>query len=213
VGCPLAVFIRHIEGVMARVILFNKPFQVLSQFTDEQGRSTLADYLSAPGCRAAGRLDYDSEGLLLLTDDGALQQHIANPRHKRWKTYQVQVEGLVSDEALERLTAGIVLKDGATLPARAKQISAPTLWPRVPPVRERKSVADSWLELSIREGRNRQVRRMTAAVGYPTLRLVRTQVGEWSLEGLQPGEHRQLHIHMPQGDRKIRPANKHRRRK
>ena len=196
---------------MARVILFNKPFQVLSQFTDEQGRETLADYLSAPGFRAAGRLDYDSEGLLLLTDDGALQQHIANPRHKHWKTYQVQVEGLVTDEALAYLRAGVELKDGPSLPARAKRIPPPQLWPRQPPVRERKSVPDSWLELSIREGRNRQVRRMTAAVGYPTLRLVRIQVGDWSLEKLLPGEHRQLDIHMPQPNRKGRAANKPRR--
>ena len=191
---------------MARVILFNKPFQVLSQFTDEQGRKTLADYLSAPGFRAAGRLDYDSEGLLLLTDDGALQQHIANPRHKRWKTYLVQVEGLVTDEALAHLRTGVELKDGPSLPARAKHIPPPLLWPREPPVRERKSVPDSWLELSIREGRNRQVRRMTAAVGYPTLRLVRIQVGDWSLEELLPGEHRQLDIHMPQPTGKARAA-------
>jgi len=193
---------------MARVILFNKPFQVLSQFTDEQGRATLADYLSAPGFRAAGRLDYDSEGLLLLTDDGVLQQHIANPRHKRWKTYQVQVEGLVTDEALAQLRSGVELKDGRSLPARAKRIPPPQIWPRSPPVRERKSVPDTWLELSIREGRNRQVRRMTAAVGYPTLRLVRIRVGDWSLQGLQPGEHRQLDINMPQGGRKNRPADK-----
>lgn len=204
-------FFDHFEGVMARVILFNKPFQVLSQFTDEQGRKTLADYLSAPGFRAAGRLDYDSEGLLLLTDDGALQQHIANPRHKRWKTYQVQVEGLVTDEALAHLRTGVELKDGPSLPARAKHIPPPLLWPRQPPVRERKSVPDSWLELSIREGRNRQVRRMTAAVGYPTLRLVRIQVGDWSLEKLLPGEHRQLDIHMPQPTGKARAANKPRR--
>jgi 23S rRNA pseudouridine2457 synthase len=196
---------------MARVILFNKPFGVLSQFTDEQGRETLADYLSAPGFRAAGRLDYDSEGLLLLTDDGALQQHIANPRHKRWKTYQVQVEGLVTDEALAHLRTVVELKDGPSLPARAKRIPRPQLWPRQPPVRERKSVPDSWLELSIREGRNRQVRRMTAAVGYPTLRLVRIQVGDWSLEKLLPGEHRQLDIHMPQPTGKARAAKKPRR--
>lgn len=193
---------------MASVILFNKPFQVLSQFTDEQGRATLSDYLSAPGFRAAGRLDYDSEGLLLLTDDGALQQHIANPRHKRWKTYQVQIEGLVTDEALARLRAGVELKDGLSLPARAERISAPQLWPRTPPVRERKSVPDSWLQLSIREGRNRQVRRMTAAVGYPTLRLVRTRIGDWSLAGLKPGEHRQMDIHMPHSVRKNRAAHK-----
>jgi len=182
---------------MARIILFNKPFQVLSQFTDELGRATLADFLSAPAFKVAGRLDYDSEGLLLLTDDGALQQQIANPRHKRWKVYQVQVEGLVSDDALQRLAAGVELKDGPTLPARAVRIPPPPLWPRTPPVRERKSVPDSWLELSIREGRNRQVRRMTAAVGYPTLRLVRIRIGDWSVAGLQPGEYRELEVHLP----------------
>ena len=182
---------------MARIILFNKPFQVLSQFTDELGRATLAEFLSAPAFKVAGRLDYDSEGLLLLTDDGALQQQIANPRHKRWKVYQVQVEGLVSDDALQRLAAGVELKDGPTLPARAVRIPPPPLWPRTPPVRERKSVPDSWLELSIREGRNRQVRRMTAAVGYPTLRLVRIRIGDWSVAGLQPGEYRELEVHLP----------------
>ena len=145
----------------------------------------------------AGRLDYDSEGLLMLTDDGALQQQIANPRHKRWKVYQVQVEGLVSDDALQRLAAGVELKDGPTLPARAVRIPPPPLWPRTPPVRERKSVPDSWLELSIREGRNRQVRRMTAAVGFPTLRLVRLAIGDWQLLDLQPGEYRETTVNLP----------------
>lgn len=182
---------------MPRIILFNKPFQVLSQFSDDSGRSTLADYLSAPGFRAAGRLDYDSEGLLLLTDDGLLQQQIANPRHRRWKTYLVQVEGLISEAALQQLRAGLQLRDGPTLPARAQRIDGPVLWSREPPVRVRKTVPDSWLELLICEGRNRQVRRMTAAVGYPTLRLVRTRIGDWSLERLQPGEHRQLEVHLP----------------
>jgi 23S rRNA pseudouridine2457 synthase len=183
---------------MAKLILFNKPFQVLSQFTDTEGRSTLADYLDAPGFRAAGRLDYDSEGLLILTDNGQLQQLISNPRHKLWKTYQVQVEGLITKYASDSLTRGVELKDGATLPAKARQIAQPAaLWPRVPPVRERKTVPDSWLELSIREGRNRQVRRMTAAVGFPTLRLIRSRVGDWSLDGLQPGEFRELKVHLP----------------
>lgn len=198
---------------MARIILFNKPFQVLSQFSDDLGRATLADYLSAPNFKAAGRLDYDSEGLLLLTDDGNLQQQIANPRHKRWKTYQVQVEGLISDAALQLLAAGVELKDGPTLPARAVRIPPPPLWPRTPPVRERKSVPDSWLELSIREGRNRQVRRMTAAVGYPTLRLVRTRVGDWSLDGLQPGEYRELEVHLPASRDGLVPGKPRRRRK
>lgn len=181
---------------MAKIILFNKPFQVLSQFSDTEGRETLANYLKAPNFKVAGRLDYDSEGLLLLTDDGQLQQQIANPRHKQWKTYQVQVEGNISEEALQRLRQGLELKDGPTLPARARGIEPPALWPRVPPVRERKSVPDSWLELSIREGRNRQVRRMTAAVGFPTLRLVRIGIGHWNLDGLVPGEYRIEHVHL-----------------
>lgn len=182
---------------MTRIILFNKPYQVLSQFTDSEGRSTLADYLSAPGFRVAGRLDYDSEGLLLLTDDGHLQQQIANPSHKQWKTYLVQVEGNISDEALQQLTVGVALKDGPTLPALARRIAPPPVPVRVPPVRERKTVPDSWLELAIREGRNRQVRRMTAAVGFPTLRLLRSKIGDWSIEGLQPGEHHTETVHMP----------------
>ena len=183
---------------MEKLILFNKPFQVLSQFTDTEGRATLADYLDAPGFRPAGRLDYDSEGLLILTNNGQLQQQIANPKHKLWKTYQVQVERLITQQATEALTKGVELKDGSTLPAKARKISPPkALWPRVPPVRERKTVADSWLELSIREGRNRQVRRMTAAVGFPTLRLIRSRVGDWALDGLQPGEYRELSVHLP----------------
>jgi 23S rRNA pseudouridine2457 synthase len=182
---------------MSAIILFNKPFNVLSQFTDTAGRQTLANYLDAPGYRVAGRLDYDSEGLLLLTDDGQLQQQIANPRHKRWKTYLVQVEGKIESVALARLEAGLELKDGSTLPARARRVEAPDLWRRTPPVRARKTVPDSWLQLSIQEGRNRQVRRMTAAVGYPTLRLVRTDIGEWQLGDLQPGESRELVVNMP----------------
>jgi 23S rRNA pseudouridine2457 synthase len=182
---------------MARLILFNKPFHVLSQFTDEQGRATLADYLDAPACRVAGRLDYDSEGLLLLTDDGRLQQQIANPRHKQWKTYLVQVEGVIDDDAVKALAAGVTLNDGPTLPARARRVPAASLWDRNPPIRTRKSVADSWLELSIQEGRNRQVRRMTAVVGFPTLRLLRTAIGEWSLDDLQPGQYRELVVQPP----------------
>jgi 23S rRNA pseudouridine2457 synthase len=182
---------------MAKILLFNKPFQVLSQFTDTEGRKTLANYLSAPGYKAAGRLDYDSEGLLLLTDDGRLQQQVANPRHKQWKTYLVQVEGSIDAAALQSLRESIKLKDGPTLPAKARAIDPPAIWPRVPPVRERKSVADSWLELSIREGRNRQVRRMTAAVGFPTLRLIRSRIGDWELGDLAPGEHRIEEVHLP----------------
>ena len=182
---------------MSKLILFNKPFRVLSQFTDDAGRATLADYLSAPDFRVAGRLDYDSEGLLLLTDDGSLQQRIANPRHKLPKTYLAQVEGEVTDAALSKLETGLQLKDGPTLPARARRISPPGLWPRDPPVRKRLTVQDSWIEITVREGRNRQVRRMTAAVGFPTLRLVRVAVGEWRLDDLLPGQYRQCQVHLP----------------
>lgn len=182
---------------MAGIILFNKPYGVLSQFTDAEGRPTLAGFIDAPGFRVAGRLDLDSEGLLLLTDDGRLQQQIANPRHKRWKTYLVQVEGAIDDESIRRLARGIRLRDGITLPARARRIVPPELWPRTPPVRLRKSIPDSWLELAIREGRNRQVRRMTSAVGYPTLRLVRIAIGAWRLGILAPGEWCREELHMP----------------
>jgi 23S rRNA pseudouridine2457 synthase len=197
---------------MAQIILFNKPFRVLSQFTDSDGRATLADYLKAPGFRAAGRLDYDSEGLLLLTDDGQLQQQIANPRHKQWKTYRVQVEGTVDTTVLEQLAAGVELKDGPTRPAKCRGIAEPEgLWPRNPPVRQRKTVTDSWLELSIREGRNRQVRRMTAAVNHPTLRLIRWQIADWSLDSLQPGEFRTVTVPTTNTAKKAAPKRrKHR---
>ena len=184
---------------MPNILLFNKPFRVLSQFSDDDGRATLANYLSAPGFRPAGRLDFDSEGLLVLCDDGRLQQRIANPKHRHWKSYWVQVEGRIAEDALARLCDGVALKDGPTLPARARAIPEPPgLWPRQPPVRERRHIPDSWLELSLQEGRNRQVRRMTAAVGYPTLRLVRHRVGDWSLAGLAPGEHRRDAVHLPE---------------
>jgi len=181
---------------MTRVILFNKPFGVLSQFTDKgiagSVRATLSDFIDQPEVYAAGRLDKDSEGLLVLTDDGKLQARIANPKHKMPKTYWVQVEGVVSDEALRVLAGGVVLKDGKTRPAKARAIDQPpALWPRTPPVRFRKTVPDSWLELTISEGRNRQVRRMTAAVGLPTLRLIRARIGEWSIDGLKSGEWRE----------------------
>lgn len=182
---------------MSRIILFNKPFRVLSQFTDSEQskdgpRATLANYLDAPGFRAAGRLDYDSEGLLLLTDDGRLQQRIANPKHKRWKTYWVQVEGEISAQAIAQLKDGVPLKDGMTLPARCRRIAPPNVWARNPPVRFRASIPDSWIELQIHEGRNRQVRRMTAAVGFPTLRLIRAAIGDWQIASLNPGEHLML---------------------
>ena len=176
------------------LILFNKPYGVLSQFTDRAGkdaRATLSDYIDRPGVYPAGRLDRDSEGLLLLTDDGRLQSRIADPRFKLAKTYLAQVEGEPDEAALERLRRGVVLNDGLTRPALAERIAPPTLWPRDPPVRFRKSVPDCWLKLTIREGRNRQVRRMTAAVGFPTLRLVRWSVGEWTLEGIGLGEWRE----------------------
>lgn len=178
---------------MAKLVLFNKPYGVLSQFTDrgsEGARATLSDHIALPGVYPAGRLDRDSEGLLLLTDDGRLQARIADPRFKLAKTYLVHVEGEISDKALADLQRGVTLKDGPTRPAQARRIAPPDLWPRDPPVRFRKSIPDGWVELTIREGRNRQVRRMTAAVGYPTLRLVRWRVGDWSLDGLTPGEWR-----------------------
>jgi 23S rRNA pseudouridine2457 synthase len=176
---------------MARLILFNKPYLVLCQFTDPEGRPTLADYIPTKDVYPAGRLDYDSEGLVILTDSGPLQYSVTDPHNKLPKTYWVQVEGLPTDEAVAKLSAGVVLKDGPTLPAQVWRMDAPELWPRDPPIRFRKAVPTSWLELTIVEGRKRQVRRMTAAVGCPTLRLVRISVGTWKLGRLKPGEWRE----------------------
>lgn len=169
------------------LIAFNKPCCVLSQFTDKEGRRTLADTISLPEIRPAGRLDYDSEGLLLLTDDGALQARIADPKHKLSKTYWAQVEGEPTDAALDRLRRGVLLNDGLTRPATVQRIPEPELWPRNPPIRFRRNIPTTWIELTLTEGRNRQVRRMTAAVGFPTLRLIRVSIGPYSLDGLQPG--------------------------
>ena len=179
---------------MSRIVLFNKPYDVMSQFTDrEAGRPILADYIPVPGVYPAGRLDRDSEGLLVLTDDGRLQARIAEPKHKMPKTYWAQVEGVPTDQALESLRTGIDLKDGRSLPAQARLMDEPAdLWPRTPPIRYRAAIPTSWIALTIREGRNRQVRRMTAAVGFPTLRLIRFSVGEWTLEGLGSGQWKDL---------------------
>ncbi len=183
---------------MSRLILFNKPYGVLPQFTDKgtegSPRPTLSQYIDVPGVYPAGRLDMDSEGLMLLTDDGRLQARISDPKFKMPKSYLVQVEGEVSDEAVAALQSGVQLKDGMTLPAEVERIADPELWPRDPPIRVRLSVPDSWLKLTIREGRNRQVRRMTAAVGFPTLRLVRRSVGEWTVEGLEQGQWREISV-------------------
>lgn len=182
---------------MSKLVLFNKPFNVLSQFTDDNGRQTLADYIDIKAVYAAGRLDYDSEGLLLLTDDGQLQAQISSPKFKLNKTYWVQVEGQVSDADCEKLLNGVELKDGMAKAISCRPIDEPVLWPRVPPIRERQTVSDSWMEIVINEGRNRQVRRMTAAVGLPTLRLVRAAIGNWTLDNIELGEYRLETVHMP----------------
>lgn len=177
---------------MTKIILFNKPYDVLSQFTDSDKRPTLAKYIDLKSVYPAGRLDRDSEGLLILTDDGQAQHQIANPKHKMAKTYWVQVEGVPDKAALEQLRQGLELKDGMTKPAEARLLDSPEIWSRTPPIRYRAHIPDSWLELTIREGRNRQVRRMTAAVGHPTLRLIRYSVGPWTINDLSPGEWRSI---------------------
>ncbi len=183
---------------MARLVLFNKPFNVLSQFTDAAGRTTLADHIDLPGVYPAGRLDRDSEGLLLLTDNGALAHELTHPRKNTWKTYWAQVEGDIDESALAALRTGLQLKDGPTLPARARRLSSPPdIWPRDPPIRFRANIPTCWIELQIHEGRNRQVRRMTAAVGFPTLRLVRAGIGDWTIAGIAPGHFRVIEVPAP----------------
>lgn len=188
-------------NAMNQVLLFNKPFNVLSQFTDRERahdpRTTLADFLNEPTFRAAGRLDYDSEGLLILTNDGALQHQLAHPHKKHWKTYWVQVEGEATQALCQQLSDGVDLKDGRSLPARCRLLEIPTIWKRNPPIRYRASIPDSWIELCIREGRNRQVRRMTAAAGFPTLRLIRRSIGPFHIGELQPGESRYEEANTP----------------
>ena len=184
---------------MSEIYLLNKPFNVLSSFTDPEGRDTLATCIKAPGVYAAGRLDYDSEGLLLLTADGALIQRIADPRFKLEKRYWAQLEGDIDEQALEQLRRGVTLKDGRTRPAFAQRLAEPQVWERNPPIRERKNQPTSWIELGISEGKNRQVRRMTAAVGFPTLRLIRVSIGPWHIDDLKPGQWRKEQINLPNG--------------
>lgn len=181
---------------MPSLYLLNKPFNVLPTFTDDQGRDTLAQFIDVPKIYAAGRLDYDSEGLLVLTSDGELQHRLAHPKFKLPKTYWVQVEGSMTEEALEHLKNGVNLKDGRTRPAKAKLIEIDEPWPRTPPIRERKNIPTNWIQLTISEGRNRQIRRMTAAVGFPTLRLIRYAVGEWTIDDLAPGEWRKVDVNL-----------------
>ncbi|NVJ49439.1 MAG: pseudouridine synthase [Gammaproteobacteria bacterium] len=180
------------DSSKTRVILFNKPFNTLCQFSGEEHDDLLSNYIDIPQVYAAGRLDKDSEGLLVLTNNGKLQHRITDPKHKQAKTYWVQVEGIPDQAAIHALNNGVQLNDGLTRPAQARLIEAPTVWPRNPPIRTRQTIPTQWLELTIHEGRNRQVRRMTAAVGYPTLRLIRVSVGKWQLGDLAPGEYREV---------------------
>ena len=179
---------------LKHILVFNKPFQVLCQFSPHEGKTTLSRFITTPKIYPAGRLDFDSEGLLLLTGDGQIQHQLSDPRHKLAKTYWVQVEGDINEQAVGQLQTGVKLKYGVSRPATAKRIEEPKgLWPRNPPIRNRINIATSWIELTIREGRNRQVRRMTAAVGYPTLRLIRCQIGPYKIDKLKPGDSRIEH--------------------
>ena len=196
---------------MSSLYLLHKPYQMLSQFTDTRGRATLAEAIDVPDIYPAGRLDYDSEGLLLLTGDGALAHRISHPRHKQPKTYWVQVEGEPEPAALQALRQGVTLRDGPTRPAKVRRLESPDVAPRHPPVRHREAVPTAWLELTLSEGRNRQVRRMTAHVGHPTLRLIRVAIGPWRLAGLAPGEWRRETLHAPRAQ--AAPASSHKRRR
>ncbi len=191
------IFRRRSPRPVSTLYLLHKPYRMLSQFTDDQGRATLKDIIDVPGIYAAGRLDYDSEGLLLLTDDGELIHRISDPRHKQPKTYWVQVEGEPNDKAIDALRKGVALKDGVTRPARVQRLMEPAVAPRKPPIRRRAKTKVSWLEITISEGRNRQVRRMTAHIGHPTLRLIRTAIGPWQLSGLATGQWRSETLHAP----------------
>jgi len=186
-----------IPPAMTQVLLLNKPYGVICQFREKPGQKTLADYIQQPGYYPAGRLDKDSEGLVILTNNGELQQRISHPKHKLSKVYLVQVEGQPTKEHLKSLSKGVELNDGRTKPAKITQIEPPDLWPRNPPIRHRNEITTSWLEITLNEGRNRQVRRMTAAIGHPTLRLVRVRIGHWSLDGLQPGQQRTKEVFLP----------------
>ncbi|MFA7553228.1 MAG: pseudouridine synthase [Spongiibacteraceae bacterium] len=201
---------------MAKIILLNKPFNVLCQFTDADGRSTLADFVTLENVYPAGRLDYDSEGLVILTDDGKIQHQISHPKAKLSKTYWVEIEGEPREEQLDALRKGAQLNDGPCRPAKVKTMPTPAIWARTPPVRIRKNKPTSWLEIVISEGRNRQVRRMTASIGFPTLRLIRVAIGEWSIGQLQPGQTERITVHsaaaparkQPQRS-KLKPQSRH----